>query len=171
MKIFDPTASKIKLWLIVFAASLLCVSGTRAEEAVVTLQDIGHRAYRLEGHMTVDAPVETVWKVLTDYSGIPRFVPSMRKSRVKENHLGHILLEQEGVGKALFFSRRVHVLLRVTEKPMTQIDFEDIDHRDFRHHRGSWQISENVARTALVYRLECQPRFFIPSFIGDRVWK
>ncbi len=100
--------------------------------------------YLLEGTIFIQAGIETVWGVLTDYEKIPRFVFSVRSSRFVETRDGQRLLEQEAGGRALFFGVRVHVLLEITEPPSLAIVFADVSRRDFDLYKGSWQIHRDA---------------------------
>ena len=153
--------------------AVLSGSVARASDMDVSmgLQDFGKGTYHLVGHVTVDACAETAWSVLTAYSDISSFISSMRKSNVKEYNGDRIVLEQEAAGKVLFFSRRVHVTLMVTEKPMTEIRFEDVEHRDFRYYYGSWEIAQAEKGLEIVYRLECQRNFAAPNFLAKGALK
>jgi ribosome-associated toxin RatA of RatAB toxin-antitoxin module len=135
-------------------------------DVTVGLQDFGKGRYRLEGHVSVEACADSVWSVLTAYSDISSFVSSMRKSSVKEYMGDRILLEQEAAGKVLFFSRRVRVMLMVSEKPMSEIAFKDIEHRDFKYYNGSWKIEKSTTGLDITYLLECQRNFAAPNFLA-----
>ena len=66
--------------------------------------------------MKVPGPPYDVWRVLTDYEHISKFVSSLRKSTVKESTTDRLLLEQEALGKEFVFSKRIRVLLQRFEK-------------------------------------------------------
>ncbi|MBI3292650.1 MAG: hypothetical protein HYZ73_07585 [Elusimicrobia bacterium] len=80
-----------------------CVVPSSAHEVFVALSDVNHGAYRLEGHFVVEAPRHVVWEVLTDYDHIREFVSSIRTSQVKQRDKDWLLLEQDAVGRVLFF--------------------------------------------------------------------
>ena len=88
---------------VVCAVFLLNIGRVQAENVTMDLEDLGHGTYRLEGHMKVAAPPYDVWKVLTDYENISKFVSSLRKSAVKESTPDRLLLEQEALGKRVCF--------------------------------------------------------------------
>jgi hypothetical protein len=76
-------------------------------------------------------------------------------------------LTQEAEGGILFFTKRVHVLLKVHETPMTTIDFEDVDNRDFSIYRGSWTIAPcPQGGVSVVYQLTAHRNFDVP-LAGD----
>ncbi len=103
MKARRQTILRLPLRLgIVCAVFLLAVGRLQAEDVTMALEDLGHGTYRLEGHMKVPGPPYDVWKVLTDYEHISKFVSSLRKSTVKESTTDRLLLEQEALGKSLY---------------------------------------------------------------------
>lgn len=155
-----PLKALLCLALMVFA-----VKGW-AEPVSMKLKDLGHGTYRLEGHLVVRASPYEVWRVLTDYEYISNFVSSLRKSTVKDSTTDRVLLEQEALGKELFLSKRVRVLLQVTEIPYKRIDFEDVSYKDFEFYKGGWEIQSSASGLDVVYRLLCKRRFIIPNFVA-----
>jgi ribosome-associated toxin RatA of RatAB toxin-antitoxin module len=137
----------------------------------VSIQDLGHGAYHVEGWFTVPVPLKTAWEVLTDYEHIGSFVSTLRNSRMKESHPHGLLLEQEAVGSFLLFSRTVRVLLRVVESPFQRIDFEDIGHQDFVSYKGSWEFRPHAGGLDVLYTLDCHRRFKVPNFMARDVMK
>ncbi len=150
----------------IVAAAFLLGRPLRAENITMSLEDLGHGTYRLEGHMIVPGPTYDVWKVLTDYEHISDFVSSLRKSAVKDSSSDRLLLEQEALGKEFIFSKRIRVLLQVTEIPYRRIIFEDISHLDFEFYEGSWEIHNGAPILDVAYRLNCKRLFMVPNVIA-----
>jgi carbon monoxide dehydrogenase subunit G len=122
----------------------------------VSVADLGNSTMRLDGSFTVDCPAATAWSVLTDYDHIQKFVTSMRKSRVKERGDGFLLVEQESVAKLFLFHRTLHVLLKVVEKPLQSIAFDDVAKTSFARYTGSWTLQEVAGGLEVAYRLTVQ---------------
>ncbi len=153
-------------------AALLSGGWARAADGVtMNLEDLGKGRYRLEGHISVQASAYQTWKVLTDYENIAQFVSSLRKSQVKDSNIERVLLEQEALGKKFFITRKVRVLLEVTELPYKRIEFEDTLKKDFSYYRGSWEIRSVGNGLDVIYRLECQRHFVVPNFIAKEALK
>ena len=166
------TVPKFPLQLgIVCAVFLLSSVRARADNVTMSLEDLGHGTYRLEGHMKLQGPPYDAWKVLTDYEHISRFVSSLRKSTVKDSTTDRILLEQEALGKEFIFSKRIRVLLQVTEMPYKRIMFEDVSHSDFSFYEGSWEIQSSATGLDVVYRLNCKRLFMVPNIIAKDALK
>ncbi len=126
--------------------------------------------YQLNGSFRVEADPSVIWDVLTAYEQIPRFVGSLKKSHVEQD-LGpyHFLLDQEFEGGFLFFTKRVRVLLDVHETWQQQIEFSDIDHKDFKLYQGGWDVkAAGDGAQEITYTLEARPNFDAP-FMGDNM--
>ncbi|HVE13430.1 MAG TPA: SRPBCC family protein [Elusimicrobiota bacterium] len=157
--------------LLAFAAAwaaMTCRPGTAlaGQEPVVSVEQTGPRTCRIEGRFSVEASSRTAWQVLTDYEGLPRFVSSMRVSRIAQRRPGGVLLEQEAVAKAYLLSRSVSVLLDVREDPERGLAFEDVSHRDFEFYRGRWRIEGGGAALSVRYELEARRKFAAPGFVA-----
>ena len=139
-------------------------SGCRSS-IVVSLQDGKDGAMLLEGKFAVAVPGETAWSVLTDYEHMPEFVSAMRSSHVQSRQDGVLMVEQESVGRVLFFHRTIRVLLKVREEPLQSIAFEDSSKESFQHYEGSWQIKQALGSTVVTYRLNAKADFAAPGFM------
>lgn len=111
---------------------------------------------------------EVAWQVLTDFSHIGRFVPSVRKSAVVGRDGAGLLLEQEVQGKLMMFSRTAHVLLRVTETPEQALEFVDVSRGDFELYRGGWALRAGQGGLRVEYLLRAKPRHGPPALLGTR---
>ncbi len=153
------------------AASLLillclCAKGASGGDPVLSLQRTGNREYHLQARLTVDAPVETVWAVLTDYDHLDNFIASLKRSSLLEKKGKERLVEQESVGRFFIFQKTFHLLLRVREEPRTKIEFYDISKRDFDSYQGSWRLEPLPGKTVIIYDLQAAigrrtPRLFL----------
>jgi len=142
-----------------------------AEDVVMNLQDLGKGTYRLEGQFHIAGAPYDVWKVLTDYEHISSFVSSLRKSSVKESTTDRIMLEQEALGKEFVFSKRIRVMLQVSEIPYKRIDFEDVLHKDFSFYEGAWEIKSSGTGVDVHYKLSCRRLFVVPNVIAKDALK
>jgi hypothetical protein len=114
-------------------------------------------AYRLAGEFAVEAGTAVIWGVLTDYDGIGSFVSSIKSSRVLRREPEAAVIEQEGDGRFLFFSRRVKLTLAVRENNPAGIDFRDLDGSQFKQYEGSWRISLSTGGCVVAYELTALP--------------
>lgn len=120
----------------------------------------------LQGQFYSPVDRAVAWEVLTDYSHIPEFVPSLKVSRIERRDRNDVLLVQEMEGGFLFITKRVHLLLKIHETPMKTIAFEDEDHRDFSVYQGYWNIESCAGGVSVLYQLTACKKFDVP-LAGD----
>ena len=63
--------------------------------------------YTVVARFLVDQPPSVAFTVLTDYEQIPRFMPDVRTSIVRERGTGWAVVEQEAVSAFMMFSKRI----------------------------------------------------------------
>ena len=117
------------------------------------------------------ADVHVVWQVLTDFEGMSRFVPSIRRSVPLAFSDGGLAVAQEFERRAFVFTRTVNVRLLVQEQPERQIVFRDVALQDFDTYEGSWQIEPSGRGSKVTYRLTAKPRGPVPAFVGRGAFK
>ncbi len=106
--------------------------------------------------------------VLTDYEQIPRFMPGVETSIVLERASGLVIVEQEAVSHLMMFSKRVHLVLEITESADT-LRFRDRSGRSFARYEGSWELCEENGHTMILYALTAAPSFDVPQFLLKRL--
>lgn len=125
--------------------------------------------YEVRGAFSTAAPPATVWQVLTDYDGIPAFVPSIRQSQVERRDGDTLRVRQLAVMGAFPFRRTAWVTLAVREEPERRIEFRDVLGRDFRRYAGSWSLRTDSTLTVVSYALDVSPRGGIPAWVGRSI--
>ena len=150
-------------------AVLLQASGAVAEQspANVTVHD-EKGVYTVVARFLVDQPPSVVLTVLTNYEQIPRFMPDVRTSTVRERGSGWAVVEQEAVSAFMMFSKRVHLVLEIEEQPDALI-FRDRCARSFVRYDGAWRVSRHDGRTAITYELTAEPSFDVPGWMLKRL--
>lgn len=139
----------------------LSTPAARASERLFVREDGG--TYSIRARFSVEAPVTTVWAVLSDYERIADFVPGVQSSRVKDRADDHLVVEQELKAGFLLFTKRSRLKLRIEEDALTTIKFTDVSHKDFHFYAGSWAVEAVNGVTHVVYRLDAKPKFNIPG--------
>lgn len=164
------TIAYVRATLAVLVLFALGTPGVAAEPEInVKVQQTSDGTYVVDGVFDVGSTSEAVWQVLTDYEGIERFVSSVSRSAIRTRDTGRVLLEQEGVGRAWFFSTRLHVLLDVQEEDRRTISFRDVCGESFKAYEGRWQISAVPGGTRVTYELRAVPSGRQPGFIARTV--
>lgn len=149
-------------------AALLGGEDRAVAQVSVSLERLQEGGWSVEGSFFVECSSALVWDVLTDYERIPDFVRSLKTSRLQGRMNGHFLLEQEARAGFFFFRRAVRVLLKVHERPMEKIQFEDLSLKDFTAYHGSWTLREEHGGTVVDYSLQAHPAFNAPAFAEKR---
>jgi hypothetical protein len=134
-------------------------------------ETLSEGVYSLRGSFDVAAKTHVVWSVLTDYDALPRFVHSIKASAVEKPSGGSEIVVQEFVGKALIFSKDMHVRLETHEQPERRITFQNVEKGDFDLYRGSWTIQKAPGGARLIYLLSAKPHGPVPPAIGRGAFK
>jgi len=148
---------------------LLQASRAAAQPPPATVTVVEQRGvYTVVARFVVDQPPSVALAVLSDYEQIPRFMPGVRTSIVRERTARWAMVEQEAVSSVMMFSKRVHLVLEIDESPDTLI-FRDRCGRSFVRYEGAWRVSAQDGRTALTYELTAEPSFDVPGFLLKRL--
>jgi carbon monoxide dehydrogenase subunit G len=154
------------------AALVVALAGTMTEAgpapSVTVREERG--VYSVSARFYVPEPPAIALAVLTDYENIPRFLPDIRSSIVRERSTGRAVVEQEAVSGTMGFSKKVHLVLVIAEG-IDAIRFHDRCGRSFETYQGSWRISPKGGGTEIVYELTANPAFDVPEFILKRLLK
>jgi ribosome-associated toxin RatA of RatAB toxin-antitoxin module len=148
-------------------ASAVALSGATTAAGPVTVRKDGE-VYRVSATFETPHAAAVARAVLTDYEGIPRFMPDVRTSRVVSRDAAQVVVEQEAVARVLFFSKTVHLRLVVEEGGQT-IAFRDTCGRSFARYEGTWTLREADGRAVVGYELTARPAFDVPDFILTRL--
>lgn len=157
------------LLLLALAAAVAPATAAAAGQAApaVSVRSVGG-VYTVDARFEIAAPPETVRDVLTDYAGIPRFMPDVRKSIVRERDGARVLVEQEATSKMLLFSKTIHLLLDVREGAQV-LTFRDTCGKSFTQYAGAWTLEPGESGTAVTYTLTAKPAFSVPPFMIKRL--
>ena len=140
-------------------------ASTRPQQVSV---DEENGLYRVSARFVVNEPVAVALAVLTDYEQIPRFMPQVKTSVVRERSEGRTVVEQEALARMMMFSRRIHLVLEVRENA-DGLSFRDGCRKSFHLYEGAWRVTELDHGTAVVYELSARPSFAVPEFLLKRL--
>jgi ribosome-associated toxin RatA of RatAB toxin-antitoxin module len=159
--------------LLITAAALLCVllqaslgAAEQWTESVTVREEQG--VYTVTARFLVAQSPSVALTVLTDYEQIPRFMPDVRASTVRERGSGWAVVEQEAVSAFMMFSKHVHLILEIEERPDALI-FRDRCGRSFSRYEGTWRLSPQDGKTSITYELVAEPSFDLPGFMLKRL--
>jgi ribosome-associated toxin RatA of RatAB toxin-antitoxin module len=119
----------------------------------------------------VSASPEVVWKVLTDYENLPKFLPNVISNKVLSNNGDRKIVEQVNSRQVLFIKVKSRIRTAIAETRQNRIDFQQID-GDLQQMQGYWLI-EPVApykgakadRVLITQIIEAQPKEGTPKDI------
>lgn len=155
------------------AAAALCLmlqgaTATATEPSAKVTVHEERGVFTVAARFLVDEPPSVVLTVLTDYEQIPRFMPDVRTSIVRERGTGRAVVEQEAVAHLMMFSRRIHLVLDIEEQPEALM-FRDRCQQSFVRYEGAWRLSQQDGQTAITYELTAEPSFDVPGFLLKRL--
>jgi carbon monoxide dehydrogenase subunit G len=159
--------------MVLVAASLaLALTGAMAEAGpapTVTVRE-ERGVYSVSARFHVVEPPAVALAVLTDYENIPRFLPDVTSSVVRERSERRAVVEQEAVSRMMMFSKKVHLMLEITEDA-DAIRFRDRCGRSFAQYEGAWRVTARGTGSDITYELTAKPSFDVPEFILKRLLK
>ena len=129
----------------------------------------GPERYEYSDSVEIRAPLGSVWAVVTAYQDLPAVIPDLLECRVVSNADGGKVLEQTGVVRCLFFKRKLHQVLRVTEVIPSAIRFQALD-GDFSELDGIWRLQpiDSGGATVLAFYANATPSFWCPRWLCRR---
>jgi len=142
--------------------------------------DTGKGDRRIIAEMKVQARMDQVWNVLTNYEALPSFVPNLERcERLPSPNQDVTLLRQVGCSQSILWRLEAEALLEVVEvnkSPcrkevrfrMTQGDFDEF--------YGKWIVESDVSSPAqmttfLRYEVSIKPKFSLPSQVVSYIVK
>ena len=144
----------------------IAASGPAAEPDVVVKQEQG--VYRVRARFDVPEAPEIALAVLKDYEQIPRFMPDLRTSVIRDRSGARVVVEQEAVARLLMFSKRVHLVLEIVEQS-DSLQFTDLCGRSFTRYAGVWRVVPLGGGTFVTYELTAKPSFSVPEFVLSKL--
>jgi len=144
------------------------MEGTGPAPSVTVREERG--VYTVSARFHVPAPPAAALAVLTDYENIPRFLPDVISSVVRERSDSGAVVEQEAVSRMMMFSKKVHLMLEIVHDAGA-IRFRDRCGRSFERYEGAWRVTAAGAGSEITYELTAKPPFDVPEFILKRLLK
>jgi len=142
------------------------MEGTGPAPTVTVREERGVYAVSARFHVA-QAPAAAL-AVLTDYENIPRFLPDVTSSVVRERSDSRAVVEQEAVSRMMMFSKKVHLMLEIVEEG-NAIRFRDRCGRSFDQYEGAWRVAASGTGSDITYELTAKPGFDVPEFILKRL--
>ena len=147
-------------------ALLVAVRAAGADEVTVEAERRGD-GIEVRARAVTGAPAPLIWTVLTDYEGLPRFIPGLSRSAVRERQGNRVVIDQAGEARFLIFSFPIEVRLEVTESPPASISSRAVS-GNLKRMSGRYDIEPDPGRGGfiLVYGGLIEPEFDLPPLVG-----
>ena len=152
---------------------ILCSSDMVADE----LEDLSVTAadgeYSLQAAVVLNAPVDYVYKIITDYKNAYRINPAITSVEILPSGHDDVVrvrnLSEQCVGLFCFV---IAWAGDITETGDGDLEVKTLPGlSDFVSGSASWRIHPQGERTSVLYESRLKPAFFIPPVIGDIILK
>jgi ribosome-associated toxin RatA of RatAB toxin-antitoxin module len=111
----------------------------------------------------VNATIDRVWEVLTDYSGFPKFLPTVTAIKMLESNGNQKVYEQTNTVQVLFFSQNSKVAIAVTEIYPSSISFQLRESDTIASLKGTWKIeSISPSQVLIANQVNVEPSASVP---------
>jgi uncharacterized membrane protein len=168
-------------WLSAFPAAFPASGSTwtgaaeraRLEQGEIPVQvrtSDGDHAGWVEAAVLIEAPVEKVWRTMTDCPNAPAFVPGLKACRIVSAGENWEIIRHDV--KWVWFLPRLSYEFRAEYEAQRRIQFERI-RGALREMRGDWRLFPLTGGRATVvrYSVYLDPGFFIPQLFVQRILK
>ncbi|XP_068663708.1 uncharacterized protein [Aristolochia californica] len=162
-----------------------CVPITQSvsgEGVTTEIENVGKNSRRICSRIEINASLETVWRLLTDYERLTDFIPGLATSELLEKRESFAKLLQIGQQNlALGLKFYAKGIVECYEGELQYLPFgrqRDIDFKmvegDFKIFEGTWSIAEadveryddvsdgRASQTTLSYIVHVQPKLWLP---------
>ncbi len=145
----------------------------------IELLDAKSDTKRVIAEVVVQAPLDTLWGVLTDYEALSSYVPNLEKCEILERQKGRIRVIQVGCSQSLLWRISAKAELEIHEikkSPLRrEVRFRSVG-GDFERLEGSWILESDVSSSAhmttfLRYEMSATPIAGLPNQIVSYVIK
>jgi ribosome-associated toxin RatA of RatAB toxin-antitoxin module len=157
----------VRQWSLLPVALAIAVAAARAaEDYSVETERRGERV-DVRARAAIAAPADLVWRVITDYERLPRFIPGVARSVVRERRGNRLVLEQTGEARFFIFTYPIEVTLEVVEWPLDWISSRAVG-GNVRRMNARYEIHPDPERGGVLLRYfgAIEPDFFLPPVIG-----
>lgn len=112
---------------------------------VVLTGEKGH----YKGRVLVTAPMDTAWKVLTDYDHFNNFLPNVVSSRILQNNGDQTVFEQINIVKVFLFTQKSRLVIAASKHYPNQINFQ-LREGEIKSLDGLWRLEPISSNQVLI---------------------
>jgi len=130
-----------------------------------------HARAHIDAAIRIDAPSQTVWKLLTECQYASIYIPGLRHCRVIDRAPDGSWAVVEHDIKYSAFVPMVRSVFRADYQRLHSIDFHRVS-GDFKSEAGEWLLQPAGAHALTIeYRVSIQPGFWVPRSMVQRSLK
>src|SRR5712692_3649347 len=97
----------------------------------------------------IDAPIETVFGIITDYEKYPEFLSEVKAIRVSERREGEAVVQYE-----VSVLKTIRYTLKLKEEKPQRISWSLVEGELMRENKGSWLLEPQGKQTRATYSIE-----------------
>jgi coenzyme Q-binding protein COQ10 len=97
----------------------------------------------------IDAPIETVFGIITDYEKYPEFLSEVKAIRVSERREGEALVQYE-----VSVLKTIRYTLKLKEEKPRRVSWSLVEGELMRENHGSWLLEPQGKQTRATYSIE-----------------
>ncbi len=160
-------AAAIALFVLALAPQL--AQATAVAKTEVSEKD-GH--YKVDFEVVIDAPIQKVRQIMTDYARLSRLSDTITESRVLAAETNKQRVGLTFRACVLFFCRtmkRVEDVETLADGDIVATAVPQLS--DFHYSVEHWRIAGEHARTRIKYHAELSPSFYVPPLLGPWLMK
>jgi ribosome-associated toxin RatA of RatAB toxin-antitoxin module len=145
--------------LCVFAWAVIVAAAPPASGATVAFSAARNGdAIDIHASALLDADGATAWRVLTDYSRYPEFIPDLRSSHVVARRASTVTVEQSGDAVLWLFRLPIEITFEIQEEAPDHLQSRAVA-GTLRALTSSYALAREAARTRLDYVGRATPGF------------
>jgi ribosome-associated toxin RatA of RatAB toxin-antitoxin module len=158
-----------RFWRAAVAAATAVATAGPAHSAgdIAVEAQLQDNALAVTARATIRAPLQLIWRTLTDYNHLAQFIPGMTSSRVLERHGSTATVEQTGEARLFIFRYPIAVVVEADEHYPATIAVRLLS-GNLRQLAGAYRIEPVVDKRdqfVLRWRGVIEPDLALPLFI------
>lgn len=116
---------------------------------------------------TYDAPIESFYKVLTDYESYPEFMDGCDEVEIITNDDGNA-----EVRYSLNVIKKFEYTLEMTVNKPTLVEWSFVEGDIFKKNNGAWRLEDlGDGQTQVTYELDVDMKLMVPKMIANKLVK
>ena len=162
----------MKWWMVI--SGLYIFSLTAHASQLIRLEvEQKDEVYNVYVEMDVDAPVEAVLSVLTDYEKLNRLSDSIIDSKIIDSRNENVVRVQTQIENCvLFFCMDIKKVEDVTEDTNGRITASVVaESSDFRSGNAVWEVKSTAHGSRVIHTASLEPDVGLPAWMGASIVK